>query len=705
MLPEWLDYAGGENVATAMFRGLRTTPAPWGELIASAQAVMGLFQDDLSGDLARLYEEQTALPLIAAARILDAASQPPAGLPAEHRRDLALAGAVAFGMYGNFLSSAAVVRRSVLGVEDITPSLAVIVAAAAPSLVGEMIPCCPGDSVERRCLETLAAYLRTGDVAGADGLRAGLIECLLAAPSAFEGALLRSCRLCLEHVLRLSVARTFREHLPRLPADLLRKLLDSGVYVLLPPQFKALVARRLASRSENAILALPTSTGKTLLGELCLASALDRRPGVVCYLAPYVALAFQVADRLRAHLPQGYHVNLMVGGYRAGERLDPGGRMEVVVATPERVDGLLRTNPEIAHHLRCVVVDEAHLIQNDTRGVLLEGVITRLLLLRGQGRNIRLILLSAVLARYDRLKEWIGAPDDLVFSDSWTPTARRLAFWRQSGRLVWCVGTDPIRRPGATNGTLIGEMDLPWPESSFYAASNPGYAKKQAPLIYRNVAFLADLFRQRYADPILCFCPTKESTRMAALALAQRFPPLEAVPTKVGEAIALIETSHRFLLPLCDYLRRGVAYHNATLPHDVRRLIEEALRERQLRAISSTTTLAEGVDFPLRFTILVDWLTWQGDQQRPMSTLLFRNIAGRSGRAGLLTEGDTVVFDNPLGDPEFAFNPNRAADSGQHIPRLATRRGDQRARPGVPQHRPAGRAPRHSGFTVSGGHP
>ena len=115
-------------------------------------------------------------------------------------------------------------------------------------------------------------------------------------------------------------------------------------------------------------------------------------------------------------------------------------------------------------------------------------------------------------------------------------------------------------------------MDLPWPESSFYAASNPGYAKKQAPLIYRNVAFLADLFRQRYADPILCFCPTKESTRMAALALAQAFPPLEAVPTKVGEAIALIETSHRFLLPLCDYLRRGVAYHNATLPHDVRRL-------------------------------------------------------------------------------------------------------------------------------------
>ena len=52
---------------------------PWGELIASAQAVMGLFRDDLSGDLARLYEEQTALPLIAAARSwMRPLSRPPA---------------------------------------------------------------------------------------------------------------------------------------------------------------------------------------------------------------------------------------------------------------------------------------------------------------------------------------------------------------------------------------------------------------------------------------------------------------------------------------------------------------------------------------------------------------------------------------------------------------------------------------------------
>ena len=271
MLPEWLDYAGGENVATAMFRGLRTTPWPWGELIASAQAVMGLFQDDLSGDLRGSTKSRRRFP-IAAARILDAASQPPAGLPAEHRRDLALAGAVAFGMYGNFLLSAAVVRRSVLGVEDITPSLAVIVAAAAPSLVGEMIPCCPRDSVERSLPGDPGRLLADGGRRRCRRPSRRPDRMPPGRPVGVRGGAVRPAAYALELPASL-VARTFREHLPRLPADLLRKLLDSGVYVLLPPQFKALVARRLASRSENAILALPTSTGKTLLGELCLASA------------------------------------------------------------------------------------------------------------------------------------------------------------------------------------------------------------------------------------------------------------------------------------------------------------------------------------------------------------------------------------------------------------------------------------------------
>jgi helicase len=103
-----------------------------------------------------------------------------------------------------------------------------------------------------------------------------------------------------------------------------------------------------------------------------------------------------------------------------------------------------------------------------------------------------------------------------------------------------------------------------------------------------------------------------------------------------------------------------VAFHNSTVPYPIRQLIENAVRKRDLIAVAATTTLAEGVDLPFRFTILVDWLTWQGGKQRPISSLLFRNVAGRCGRAGVFTEGDTIVFDNPLGEPTYTSPPHRA---------------------------------------------
>jgi len=152
---------------------------------------------------------------------------------------------------------------------------------------------------------------------------------------------------------------------------------------------------------------------------------------------------------------------------------------------------------------------------------------------------------------------------------------------------------------------------------------------------------------------VLCVCASKDDTRQLAFALAVHFPEIEIPAPQITAAIAHIESAYTFLRPLGTLLRRGVAYHNAGLPHKVRELIEACAKVGALKVVTSTTTLAEGVDLPFRFTIIVDWLVWRGDRQQPMSGLLFRNVAGRCGRAGIYTEGDTVVFDNLLGDANY----------------------------------------------------
>lgn len=664
-LPDWLNYSLSENAATVMFRGLRGISANWGELIATAQSTMSIYQDRRDPELVeRLYDynSTSALPLVAASRILDSASQAPAGLPEEHRANLGLSAAVAFGMYGNFPSAKAVIQRTKhFNNLEISSSLAAIVATAAPELLPEMLSYCDTDSAAKRYLELLEYFLRTGEITNTSEIRQALIECLLDAPSSFENSLFRSCRLCLEHIFNLSLARVLQEQCNCFSEAYINQLVDKGIRVLLPPQFKAIVHHDLPTNRGNTLISLPTSSGKTLLGELCLVAALQQKPGIVCYLAPYVALGNQVAQTLQEHLPKQYKIRRLIGGYRENECLNPHECMEVVVATPERMDALLRISPNLVPYIRCVVVDEAHGIQNDIRGIRLEGLLTRIRLLQERGSNTRLVLLSAVLTEYKSLKNWMNIRDDNIIIDNWKPTARRLTFWKEDGKLTWYIGDDPIRSPTAKNETKLGEYELPWIEQEFTSLNRIKQyerrgkeLKNQKMRINTNIAYLVSFVFQTYKAPILCVCATRSDTRRVAAAIADRFPEYDPLPDKIAQVISQIESYHRSLRPLGEILKRGIAFHNASLPHKIRQSIEQAIKNREIIAVVATTTLAEGVDLPFRFTILVDWLTWQGEElPQPMPSLLFKNIAGRCGRAGVFTEGDTIIFDNPVGNEDF----------------------------------------------------
>ena len=479
--------------------------------------------------------------------------------------------------------------------------------------------------------------------------------------SPFERVLYRSARLALYHHYHLSLARIVKESQCNLPPSYVRQLINASLRLLLPPQYKALCQHRITEGSGNVIISFPTSTGKTLLGEMLLVTALAEKPGIVVFLAPYVDLGKQISDAFLVHLPHEYNVNRFIGGFKQSEQLNPLSRMEVIVATPERFDAFMRLNPTCINSVRCVVVDEAHLVENSNRGVRLEGLVSRLRLLQENGHHFRIALLSAVLSDYRPLVTWLGGESVLVSAESWKPTARRIAVWYEDHLLRWHAGDDPLRIPGMTSASVIGELDLPWPETRFYSSSNFGHNLVQEQRSNRNVAYLCDFLWSRYAGPILCVCATRAKSRRLAFAVATRFPLLEPLPISISSIINAIRRSYKYLTPLVNLLHRGVLYHNAGLPHEIRRLLFDAIAQGEIRITVATTTLAEGVDLPFRFTVLNDWLMWQGQEEKPMDPKLFRNIAGRCGRAGVFSEGDTIVYDNPIGDERFTASIHRSA--------------------------------------------
>jgi helicase len=414
--------------------------------------------------------------------------------------------------------------------------------------------------------------------------------------------------------------------------------------------------------SSNSLISLPTSTGKTLVGELLIAAALGTKPGLAVYVAPYVAIGMQASRALKQHLPKPYRVHTLVAGLTSDLQIRPSHFPEVVVTTPERFDAMLR-RLETLENLRVVIVDEAHVVSDGARGVRLEALLARLRLKQQNGYDFKIVALSAVMTQSDRFREWLGVPDDQFITCLWRPTARRVAIWRTNNKLTWLYAGDELRPASAKATTIFGTKSLVWPER-MYPADGFAQTKAQAPALFANAAFLCRQMYEEVHEPILCVCASRASSRGVAYRLAEDFEPNEVLDEALQKSVDYIESFAPHLTGLKACIQRGVAFHNAALPVELRQLIEAAVERRVMKVVCATTTLAEGVDLPFRVTVLAEWLQWKmdtRDQQKPFGALKFRNIAGRSGRAGVFTEGDTIVFENVLGPSRYADNQNRTA--------------------------------------------
>jgi ATP-dependent helicase YprA (DUF1998 family) len=176
----------------------------------------------------------------------------------------------------------------------------------------------------------------------------------------------------------LSVARVLRTI--GFPNDAyVSQLIDSSSPLFYPSQARTLLEQPLTQTAEPVLIALPTSTGKSLLGEIALVSSLTWQPQsrwLAVYLAPYRALTDQLQERMRERLmASGIRCVVRRGGYLSDPPTTETGRPTVLVATPEAFDSLLRQRPEVYSNLAGCAFDEFHLIEQPERGLRYEGLL------------------------------------------------------------------------------------------------------------------------------------------------------------------------------------------------------------------------------------------------------------------------------------------------------------------------------------------
>jgi replicative superfamily II helicase len=204
---------------------------------------------------------------------------------------------------------------------------------------------------------------------------------------------------------------------------------------LWPSQIDA--ASRAVNQSDDLVVSLPTSAGKTRIAELCILRCLAAGKRVV-FVTPLRALSAQTELGLqRTFAPLGKSVSALYGSIGvSGFEQDALRQRDIVVATPEKLDFALRNDPSLIHDVGLVVLDEGHMIGLGEREVRYEVQIQRLLK-RPDADQRRIVCLSAILPDGDQLDDFANRlrrdqPGGLVRHD-WRPTRLRY------GEIVWNV--------------------------------------------------------------------------------------------------------------------------------------------------------------------------------------------------------------------------------------------------------------------------
>ncbi|CAM5771848.1 hypothetical protein LMIY3S_03646 [Labrys miyagiensis] len=446
-------------------------------------------------------------------------------------------------------------------------------------------------------------------------------------------------------------ARTILPGASGLPLNLWQPALQRAAFPreLWPSQQRICAAGVL--RGASAVVQMPTSAGKTRATELILRSAfLSGRASPAVIVCPFRSLCHDIrGDIARAFSGENIALNEATDSFQ--QDLDVAalwGQRTVLIVTPEKLLYLLRREPSLGQNIGVVIYDEGHQFDSGARGVTYELLLTSLKL--SLALNTQIVLISAVIANAGKIAGWLlGNEEAVVDGAGLLPTARRVAFtnWTtQLGQLQYVAPLDPddieFFVPRVIEQTLLGKLPrertdrhfpTPGDGSSIGLYLGLKLARKGSVAVFCGrkdtavgiCSMVVDLFRRTTAF----IAPASHSDRdevekLTALFLAHVGP---EAPTTKSAAL-------------------GIFPHHSSVPNGLRLSIEYAMKTRRIHVVICTSTLAQGVNLPIRYLIVTG--VHQGGEQ--MLVRDFHNLIGRAGRAGMHTEGSIIFADSKVFD-------------------------------------------------------
>jgi ATP-dependent RNA helicase HelY len=366
----------------------------------------------------------------------------------------------------------------------------------------------------------------------------------------------------------------------------------------------------------DCLVTAPTGAGKTWIAEQTIRKVFEKG-GRAWYASPLKALSNSKYEEFS----QIFGLNNL--GILTGDRKE-NPDAPIIVGTTEILRNQLYDSMHQGEILSTdfVVLDEAHFLGDEDRGVVWEEIMIYL------PTRIPILMLSATIGN-----------------------ARQISNWLSSIRGRRCIVIEEKKRPVPLFPLFIHPSGTLFPLLSQQSGMRKKpLSKKVAAYAYSNrPPFLApphklppfgqilNVLKKYRLLPAIFFLKSRADCDNA-LELCQehvifderRRELLKHRIQEIAEESPHI-LSHRHLVDLED-LAIG-AHHSGQLPN-WKLLIETLMTEGLLDAVFATSTVAAGVNFPARTVVFLNTDRFNGREFLPLSSTEFHQMTGRAGRRG-----------------------------------------------------------------------
>lgn len=468
----------------------------------------------------------------------------------------------------------------------------------------------------------------------------------------------------------LKINHSIFEMLPKgsnIPLERLIEVVNSGHFVreLWPSQ--RYMCEVGLFKGKSGVIQMPTGAGKTKAMSMAIYSAFcTETVGLSIVIAPFRALCREISNDLKHDLKFDDNIqiseisDLLQTDYILEDLFNPE-RKTVVVTTPEKFLYIIRQDESIIDSVGQLIFDEGHLFDDEERGATYELLISSIL--KQVDQDAQKILISAIIPNVTEINNWFTKGEGVAFSGDDISIVDKLPAalkWENIGGInygyLYFVSKEDYSSADFFVPRMIEIKPLqrrPRERQRFFPSVDFAHGK----MVEANDMAIACFLKIVPNDNAAIFCGRKDSANKMLsriIELEQRGYDVSGLKERANldEIIRisnLLEKHYGQESVLYKAAQLGVFVHHAGVSDGIKSAVEYALKESKITNVICTSTLAQGVNLPIKYLIISS--IYQAGEQIKVRD--FHNLIGRTARSGMFTEG-TIIFSDP-----FAYNVDR----------------------------------------------